>query len=175
MPSQREIERAKARVRRSLDRARENGLLPPRNADKANPPAEDKSVPAGRNVSELKSRPNPPVNEAQKPEEQKKQEQEVPEGFAKHVSTHVAKQTNGLHGQLKLALRNDSYASNRHRRRAQPSSVYFTDRSIQSVSAKTIPYISVVRSASGSIRSAAKIFATHRQSGSVELISVCYP
>lgn len=106
MPSQREIERAKARVRRSLDRARENGLLPPRNADKANPPAEDKTVPAGRNASELKSRPNPPVNEAQKPEEQKKQEQEVREvSFAKHVSTHVAKQTNGLHGQLETGAK----------------------------------------------------------------------
>ncbi len=114
MPSQREIERAKARVRRSLDRARENGLLPPRNADKANPPAEDKSVPAGRNVSELKSRPNPPVNEAQKPKEEQKQEQEIREvSFAKHVSTHVSKQKNGLHGQLESGAKNRLDLKNR--------------------------------------------------------------
>lgn len=104
MASERQIQRTIARHKAMRDREL-SGEDVPGYTYTGSPPTEDKTVPAGRNSTPSRVKTPPPENRP-KPEKEQEQAQETRvASFTNHVSPHVAKADNGLHGSLERAAK----------------------------------------------------------------------
>jgi hypothetical protein len=69
-------------------------------------PITDNTVPAGRNPSDLRTRPNPPPDRPEPKDRLQQAYKARTLSFARHVSGPVGKEKNGLHGQLEAGAKN---------------------------------------------------------------------